>query len=262
MHTAGFQDRCAPPLASRVVSRPCLSVVRAGGVTSWGQPVTCIPIVYFSDVLCIWAYVAELRLAAVREAFGDKVRLEQRFCSVFGDTARKIPTAWAEKGGYGGFNAHLRHAAEAFPEIAVHPDLWLGVRPASSMGAHLFIKAVQLDEAAGGCAPGSADETLRALRRAFFEDARDISAWNVQCEVAAAAGVDPGRVEALVHDGRAFAALASDYQEADTLRVQGSPTLILNDGRQKLFGNVGFRIIEANIQELLRAPRADQASWC
>lgn len=223
---------------------------------------TCIPIVYFSDVLCIWAYIAELRLAAVREAFGDKVRIEQRFCSVFGDTARKIPTAWAEKGGYEGFNAHLRHSAEAFPEINVHPDLWLGMRPASSMGAHLFIKAVQLDETAGGCASGSADETLRALRRAFFEDARDISAWNVQCEVAAAAGVDPGRVEALVHDGRAFAALSSDYQEADTLRVQGSPTLILNDGRQKLFGNVGFRIIEANIQELLRTPRADQASWC
>jgi hypothetical protein len=36
----------------------------------------------------------------------------------------------------------------------------------------------------------------------------------------------------------------------------------LNDGRQKLYGNVGFRIIEANIQELLRAPVGDQASWC
>ena len=46
------------------------------------------------------------------------------------------------------------------------------------------------------------------------------------------------------------------------MRVQGSPTFVLNDGRQKLYGNVGFRIIEANIQELLREPKPDQASWC
>jgi len=224
--------------------------------------VTSVPIVYFSDVLCIWAYIAELRLAAVRQAFGDKVSFEQRFCPVFGDTARKIPITWREKGGYEGFNAHLRHSAEAFPEITVHPDLWLTVRPASSMGAHLFLKAAQLDEAAGGSAPGSADDALRGLRRAFFEDGRDISTWRVQCDVAVGAGVDPGRIEPLLRDGQAFAALASDYQDAETLRVQGSPTYILNDGRQKLFGNVGFRIIEANIQELLRTPQPDQASWC
>ena len=232
------------------------------GIASKGLAVTPVPIVYFSDVLCVWAYIAELRLTAVRKAFGDRVSIEQRFCPVFGDTARKIATTWREKGGYEGFNAHLRHSAEAFPEITLHPDLWLTVRPASSMSAHLFLKAVQLDEAAEGCTPGAADETLRALRRAFFEAARDISLWSVQCDVAVAAGVDPGRIEALLHNGAAFAALASDYQDADTLRVQGSPTYILNDGRQKLFGNVGFRIIDANIQELLRAPQPDQASWC
>jgi hypothetical protein len=38
--------------------------------------------------------------------------------------------------------------------------------------------------------------------------------------------------------------------------------MILNQGRQKLFGNVGYRIIEANIQELLREANPDQASWC
>lgn len=30
----------------------------------------------------------------------------------------------------------------------------------------------------------------------------------------------------------------------------------------KLYGDVGFRIIEANIEELLRVPGDDQASWC
>jgi hypothetical protein len=46
------------------------------------------------------------------------------------------------------------------------------------------------------------------------------------------------------------------------MRIEGSPSFVLNDGRQKLYGDVGFRIIEANIQELLRAPARDQASWC
>jgi hypothetical protein len=36
----------------------------------------------------------------------------------------------------------------------------------------------------------------------------------------------------------------------------------MNEGRQKLFGNVGYRIVEANIQELLREPNPDLASWC
>ena len=36
----------------------------------------------------------------------------------------------------------------------------------------------------------------------------------------------------------------------------------MNDGRQKLYGNVGYGVIEANIKELLRSPVAGTASWC
>ncbi|MBP7814639.1 MAG: DsbA family protein [Phenylobacterium sp.] len=221
-----------------------------------------VRIVYFSDVLCVWAYIAQLRIDAVRQAFGDQVVFEHRFCSVFGDTARKIPAAWGDKGGYAGFNAHLRESAAAFPEIALNPDLWLSVRPASSWGAHLFLKAVQLDEAAGGSPPGLAESVVRALRHAFFAQGRDIGRRDVQDDVAASLGVELARIQALIADGRAFAALASDHQDAEAMRIQGSPSFVLNDGRQKLYGNVGFRILEANIQELLRAPTATQASWC
>lgn len=59
-----------------------------------------------------------------------------------------------------------------------------------------------------------------------------------------------------------YASLSADYQDADKARIEGSPTFILNEGRQKLYGNVGFRVIEANIRELLRDPGSDQASWC
>ena len=37
-----------------------------------------VPITYFSDVLCVWAYIAQLRVNAVKAKFGDKVRFEKR----------------------------------------------------------------------------------------------------------------------------------------------------------------------------------------
>jgi predicted DsbA family dithiol-disulfide isomerase len=221
-----------------------------------------VPIIYFSDVLCVWAYIAQLRVDLLKKAYGDQVRFEHKFCSVFGDTARKIPAAWKGEAGYKGFNAHLHHAAKAFPEISLHPDLWLTVRPATSNSAHLFLKAVELIESAAGCEAGTTQAAAWALRRGFFEQGRDISSWNVQCDIGRQAGVDASQVEALIHDGRAYAALASDYQDATTNGIQGSPTFVLNEGRQKLYGNVGFRILDANIQELLREPQQGQASWC
>jgi hypothetical protein len=47
-------------------------------------------------------------LLAIKEKFGEAVRIEHHLCSVFGDTATKVNTMWKEKGGYAGFNAHLR----------------------------------------------------------------------------------------------------------------------------------------------------------
>jgi predicted DsbA family dithiol-disulfide isomerase len=223
---------------------------------------TAVTLTYFSDVLCVWAYFAQLRIAEIRRNFGDGVIIEQKFCSVFGDTARKVKSAWGDKGGYQGFNAHLRHSAESFPEVTLSPELWISVRPASSMAPHLTLKAVQLLEAAGLSPEGSSGAAIWKMREAFFGAGRNIADWSVQCDVLSASGISPSDVERLIHDGRAFAALASDYQDAEVLKIQGSPTFVLNEGRQKLYGNVGYRIIEANIQELLRTPHPDQASWC
>ena len=53
----------------------------------------------------------------------------------------------------------------------------------------------------------------------------------------------------------------ADYQQADTLKLRGSPSFVLNEGRQTLFGNVGYRVLQANVEELLNRPDTD-ASWC
>jgi hypothetical protein len=102
-----------------------------------------IGITYFSDVLCVWAYVAQARIEAIKEKFGNSVRIEHRFCSVFGDTNTKIASTWKDRGGYEGFSTHLRHVAGRFPYAVVHPEIWLKTRPLSSASPHLFMKAVQ-----------------------------------------------------------------------------------------------------------------------
>ena len=220
-------------------------------------------ITYFSDALCVWAYISQARIDAIKRKFADAVHIEQRFCSVFGDTAAKIATAWKDKGAHHGFNAHLRKVAEGFPHIKVHPEVWLRTRPLSSSSPHLFLKAVQdLEQSGGEQARGTFEQVTWALRCAFFRDCRDISRWEVQCEIASSLGVDIGAVQQRIHSGAAFARLAADYQAAERMRIEGSPSLVLNEGRQKLYGNVGFRLIEANIQEFMRTPRADEASWC
>jgi Thioredoxin len=160
-----------------------------------------------------------------------------------------------------------RQVAERFPHIEVHPDIWLKTRPLTSASTHLFVKAVQQwssESRATGIqsAPSILDNVMWAFRCAFFRDCRDISRWDIQCEIAEALGVDIGAIEERIHSGIAFARLAADYQDADKMRIEGSPSFVLNEGRQKLYGNVGFHLMEANIQELIRAPRTGEASWC
>lgn len=220
------------------------------------------PILYFSDVLCVWAFLAEPRVDAARREFGDRIALDMRFCSVFGDVPRKIATSWEARGGYDAFADHVQQAAQAFPEVRLHPDIWRKTRPVSSLSPHLYLKAAQLSEAAGSSPPGAFLRAIKGMREAFFVEARDISRRETQRAVAVAAGVDATAAEGFLADARAHAALASDFKDAESFGVSGSPTWLFNEARQKLYGNVGYRIIEANISELLREPNPDWASWC
>jgi hypothetical protein len=156
------------------------------------------------------------------------VRIEHRFCSVFGDTAAKIASTRKDRGGYQGFGTHLQHIAERFPHVEVHPEIWLKTRPPSSASPHLFMKAVQhwdcQSVAAGRSAASVFDRVIWALRCAFFRDCRDIARWDVQCEIGESLGVDIGAIEELIDNGVAFARRAADYQDAGKMRIEGSPS--------------------------------------
>jgi len=220
-------------------------------------------VTYFSDVLCVWAYVGQERLEAVRRTFPN-LTIRHRFISVFGDVPGKIAGAWKDRGGFSGYARHVRGVAGRFPHVTVGAEAWEAVRPASSASPHLVLSALRQWEAE--TSPGSDglkfEAALWAFRRAFFADGKDIADQRIQQSLIETFDVDYAAVLEHVKDGSAFAALCRDYQDAERMKIEGSPTFVLNDGRQKLYGNVGFRIVEANIAEMLRQPDPEQASWC
>jgi predicted DsbA family dithiol-disulfide isomerase len=229
-----------------------------------------IRIHYFSDVLCIWAYVAEARLEELRRHHADQVSLDHRFVPVFGSLRTKIERGWSERGGLAGYAAHVHELAERFDQVQVHPEVWTRATPVGSSGAHAFVKAASLvaadgaidsepRESFGGRTP--VEQLTWQLRLAFFRDARDIARQEVQLDVARALELPVDALRERLEDGRALAALAEDYELASRQQVTGSPTYLLNEDRQRLYGNVGYRIIEANVLELLR-DNTDPASWC
>jgi predicted DsbA family dithiol-disulfide isomerase len=215
-----------------------------------------LSLTYYSDVLCVWAYISQARVSEVQRKFAGQIAVSHRFCSVFGDTAHKIGVGWKERGGYEGYGNHLHEAVAAFDHVKLHPEIWQRNRPASSTPAHVLIKAVQRVDLR------RCETVLHALRSAFFERCLDISSWSVLRDTLEVAGVSVDDVREAIDSGAAFADLEADRRDQQLLMVQGSPTYLLNNGRQKLFGNVGYGVIEANIMELIRSPVAGAASWC
>ncbi|MGB5223935.1 MAG: hypothetical protein WBN49_02070 [Arenicellales bacterium] len=233
------------------------------------EKVKAIKLSYFSDVLCFWAYAAQVRLDELKNKFGKRVEIEHHFISVFGNTQQRIGEGWKDRGGYRGFADHVLDAAKSFPQIQVNPEIWLRSSPKTSAMSHCFLKAIQLLEKNGVI---SADintefgktffeESLWRVRCAFFEGAQDISNISVLKNIAEELQLPMASIEKSLNDGSALAALMSDTEKKELLKLEGSPSYILNDGRQKLYGNVGYRVIEANVTELLEHDD-NQLSWC
>lgn len=218
---------------------------------------------HYSDVLCVWAYGAQVRVDELRKQFGERVALRYRFVPVFGNTPKKIGEGWATRGGWSAYAQHARSVAARFPHVTMGPDAWERSRPASSASPHLFLKAVQRLEGPGASPAGGLYERAAwALRLAFFAEGRDIATRAVQMEIAERVGMPRAPVEQALADGTAMAALFEDVELWRAQGVEGSPTLVFNEGRQRLYGNVGYRVIQANVEELLHAPSPNDASWC
>lgn len=220
-----------------------------------------VTIHHFSDILCVWAYIADVRVRELGAKFGGQLDLDFRTLTVFGNVAAKMASGWGERGGVSGYARHVRETVEQFEHVTLHDDVWIRNTPSSCLPPHLYLCAARLAEQAGDVARGSREALAQVLRRRFFLAAEDISSAAVLHEAVTEAGLAHGPIDNLLSDGRAHAQLAADMQLAKDQDVRSSPTMLFNEGRQRLTGNVGYRIIEANVRELLDRPAA-QHSWC
>lgn len=210
---------------------------------------------YWSDPLCVWAFVAQSRLDRLLEERGGCLDIEHRLVPVFGSLPQRFRTgAWARQGPEGRAEATRQVAAEhGRPEVTGR--VWVDDTPASSWPVSMAVKAVSRLEREGRAAPGSTGAYLAGLREAFFVRNLNICRREAWLEVARACGVEVARLEALVDEGTAMADLWEDYEEKERLRLQGSPTWVFDGGRALLYGNVSWGVLRATVEELLAGVR-------
>ncbi len=221
-----------------------------------------IHVMCFSDILCVFCYAADVRFEQLKSEFGSQVRVTYHFMPIYGDVRRRIDKSGKSDAEYG---ATARDIADRFDHVEVHPDVFRKNTPTSSTPAHLYLRAIKLLEDTGVVPPADGqslfEKVMWQLRVSFFRDLVDVSQREQLDAIAAEAGVPVDEVRGVIDSGRAFAELAYDAELQRQYTVAVTPTLVFNEGRQHLNGNVGYRVIEANIRELLHRP-AGEMSWC
>lgn len=228
-----------------------------------------LDIAYYSDVLCVWAYVSQIRLEELKAKFKEKIEIIPYHVTLFGDTQKRMADGWNERGGYAGFSNHVLEVGSHFPHLEINTDVWKTCKPTTSGNAHLFLKAIDLFEQDSHSENGEFSDRFKlvkkvewAIRLAFFRDARDISQMDILFDIAGQFSIDKKEIEPYLNNGRAMAQFCNELAMKEIYKLDGSPTYLFNNKRQKLFGNVGYKILEVNVAELLSNRDEGQASWC
>jgi predicted DsbA family dithiol-disulfide isomerase len=207
---------------------------------------------YWSDPLCIWAFVAQAKLDRVLVDLGAHLVVGYRIVPVFGSIHWRFTEGpWAKEGVDGRVNA-TRVIAEGGGRVDVTGECWRKATPASSWAPAAAIKAVFAIEARAEIPAGSGARYQGALRERFFVNEENIASRDVQLSVAEAHGLPRVPIERHLDDGSALAAVWEDHNEKERLRIQGSPTYVFDGGRAMLYGNFDYGMLRSTIEELLR----------
>ena len=112
----------------------------------------------------------------------------------------------------------------------------MGAIPSSSMSCHLFLHAIQLLEIKGIVEPPEKvfEKATWAFREAFFTKLANVSDRTVQFAIAEELNLPIAAIQAQIDSGEAYAQLSKDFDLVKDLTVSVSPTLIFNEGRQRL----------------------------
>lgn len=210
---------------------------------------------YWSDPLCIWAYVAQDRLERLFAEFGGLLDVDYHVVPVFGSLPWRFSRGpWAAGGAAARVEA-TRKVAQDHGHPEVTGEAWVTATPSSSWSPGAAIKAVFALEVTGEVPAGTGAAYQWALRRRFFADNQDVCQRAAQLELAEALHIPRAGVERLLDNGLALAALWEDHNLRDELKIQGSPTYVFDGGRARLYGNFPWGVLHATVTELVAGLR-------
>ena len=55
---------------------------------------------YYTDILCVWAWIAQRRIEELNNELGDKIAIRYHYLDIFGDVAKKMNVSWKDKDSY------------------------------------------------------------------------------------------------------------------------------------------------------------------
>lgn len=177
-----------------------------------------IEITFFHDVLCSWCYVADARLRALKQEFGDELRISLRSYPL--RPQEQIP----DKKHIASLVRHVRRASTEPEGRILRPDLWRAPDiPLSSL------PALQAVEAAGRQDHALRDLLLHRLREAAFVHGLNVARTDVIFEMAAAIGLEMGRFVRSFHSPATLAAIENSHSEAVGRGVKAIPAIAIGD---------------------------------
>lgn len=206
---------------------------------------------YWTDPLCIWAYVAQPKLDHVLTRWKHRVEVRYHVVPVFGSIAWRFREGpWAKEGPEGRAAA-TRRVAQEHGITDVSGECWLSDCPASSWPAGAAVEAVFAMEQDEEIPEGAAGAYLLAMRRRFFVDGQNVTRRQVQLVLAEELDVPRASLEQRLDDGSAIARLHEDYEQKERLRIQGSPTYVFDGGRAMFYGNFPLEVLTATVEKLV-----------
>jgi predicted DsbA family dithiol-disulfide isomerase len=205
---------------------------------------------YWSDPLCIWAFVAQDRLDRVLHDFAGKLDVDYHVVPVFGSVPWRFERGPWAAGGVAARVEATRKIAHEHGHPEVDGECWRGDCPASSWSPGMAIEAVAAMVASGEAPPDAFTRYQWEVRRRFFVERDNVARRAVQLAIARDLDIPVAGLESRLDDGSALAALWEDHREVESQRIEGSPTYVFDNGRAKLYGNFPFGVLHATVEEL------------
>jgi predicted DsbA family dithiol-disulfide isomerase len=185
-----------------------------------------LQIVVYQDVLCAWCYLADSRLDALRQEFGDAVRWRVRPYPL------RIQDSPPTERELRGFAEEVERAQREQEPLArsLSTDLWLGGdAPRSSVPALSALEAARLQ------GPQARAVLARAMQRAALEQGVNVTRTDVIFELASRVGLAMNDFSAAYHSEETRKLILDEHRLAATRGVKGVPTLVIG-GRWMVCG--------------------------